>query len=115
MMGVFRAWRRLGGLLTVCMLSLLVLTPSIDRCICFQTPTGEVQLVAAPAVSDIGGAQDKGLRPCVHGHCHQPAAVVPPAIAEAVVPVMRSSRPEIADAAMPPSYLQFGLIRPPRA
>lgn len=115
MAGVLRAWRSLGGLLTVCMLSLMVLAPTLDRCICFDTPAGEVELVAFQSPSEVDGVQDKGMRPCVHGHCHQPAAVVPPDVVQAIVPVVRSSRPAIADATLPLSYLQFGLIRPPRA
>lgn len=116
MAGGLTVWRRLGGFMAVCFLSLLVLAPSFDRCLCYDTAVStEAQFVAAPATSETGTTQDKGSKSCVRGHCHQPAAVVPSEIASAVAPPAQSSRHQMAEVAVPPCYLHFGLIRPPRA
>lgn len=117
MSGLETWWRKLGGLVTVCLLATLLAGPTFDAFLCKEDA---VVASTHDAVLSQGDHQDDGLAggaaaACPHGHCHHGtsfgvamfesgAALTAPAEAHRVPPPSRH-------ASLAPS----GLDRPPRA
>jgi len=114
-------WRKLGGLMAICLTAMLLAGPSLEAFICKDdgsvpaasaTAEGEVVLIAEHETSD---RSDCGPAICQHGHCHHGVQF---ALTGAEGATALGSRAEIH---LPPSQARHdsrspsGLERPPRA
>jgi hypothetical protein len=81
-------WGKLGGLMAACLLSLLVVAPTVSMAACLCDYDVAIVGVEAVAIAVLGDPEDHGApcdaACCVSGHCHHgggmldaPVAAVP--------------------------------------
>jgi hypothetical protein len=113
-------WRKLGGLMVVCLLAALVVGPALDSIICNgETDVAMATLGDDPAVAshtqDHSAPTHGSDGACVHGHCHH-GLTVALAIADATTaPTTATQAHCLASASVLGSRNPSGLERPPRA
>lgn len=129
-MSLVKTLRRVGGPLLAALLTLAVLTPTMDLFVCAgdQQPTAITSIAGstqAGGMQEASDVQKKSSIPverhdadddgCVHGHCHHGIGVAKLADAELTTDAMRGDKvlPWLPDA--PDLALSLGLLRPPRA
>lgn len=114
-------WRNLGGLMAACVLTLLVVAPTVSMATCLCEEAAPVVTVeAGVVVQTVQGDQREHRAPCeaaccVGGHCHHGGAMLDTAVAE--VRTLPPAAPEHAMASVQvlASRVLSGLDRPPRA
>lgn len=118
MLGLETWWRKLGGLVTVCLLATLLAGPTFDAFLC-KEDSGVVAGAALGAVLSVSDHQDDNhsggvSAACPHGHCHHGVGFGAAAFA-AGAELTTSGESHLAP---PPSrhasLAPSGLERPPR-
>ncbi len=122
-MALLKTLRKLGAPLLAALLTLAVLTPTIDVYACANDKAPSVT-TATVSLSKVASQQQKSNAPierhddgdsgCIHGHCHHGigmAKLSETQLASVALPLSKVA-PWAIDA--PPSAPSNGLLRPPR-
>jgi hypothetical protein len=114
-------WRNLSGLLAACVLTLVVIAPTLSMATCLcrgETPIVSVETSAATAQTVQGEQRDHDApcdaACCVSGHCHHGGAMLDAAIPPVPGPAPVASEHAIAFAHALSSRTISGPDRPPR-
>jgi len=115
-------WRKLGGLMVACVLTLLVVAPTVSMaaCVCeSDAPIVSVEIGETAGQAVQGEHRDSGApceaACCVGGHCHHGGAMLETSFAAASAPVPVASSHAMALAHALASRTISGPDRPPRA
>lgn len=122
MTGLRTWWRKLGGLMVVCLLATLIGGPTLDAIVCkgegeASVASAQVEMGHAIATSDrdVGEPGHAGPTICAHGHCHH-GLTLGLVLAEATIAPLPRAEPHGMTAPPPhASRAPSGLERPPRA
>jgi hypothetical protein len=111
-------WRNLSGLMAACVLTLLVVAPTVSLATCLCEADAPVVGVETSVAAVQGDSQDRGApceaACCVGGHCHHGGVMLDTAIAGVSAPAMAVSEHAMASAHVLASRTISGPDRPPR-
>ncbi len=122
MTGLRTWWRKLGGLMAVCLLATLIGGPTLDAIVC----KGEGEVSVASAQFELGQSLatpdgdrsdpgHDGIEVCAHGHCHHGLALGLVLAETAIEPAPVTDLHDLTPASPHASRAPAGLERPPRA
>jgi len=108
-------WRDLGGLLAACVLTLLVVAPSMNACLCANSAP-----VSGATVETVQSQEHRDSAPCdaaccLNGHCHQGGSMLNSFVAAIPKPVLIEAEHASAAVRALASLSPSGPDRPPRA
>ena len=111
-------WRKLGGLVTVCLLATLLAGPTFDAFLCKEDAVA-VGASSHEAVLSQGDHQDDGhsgggAAACPHGHCHHGASFGVTMIESGAALTAAAEAHRVSPPSRHASLAPSGLERPPR-
>jgi hypothetical protein len=108
-------WRDLGGLLAACVLTLLVVAPTMNACLCANSAPASGAAVEAVQSQDHRDSAPCDAACCLNGHCHHGGSMLNPFVTAIPRPALIEAEHASAAVRALASLSPSGPDRPPRA